>query len=61
MLEQLTKDELWDLYFELGKAIERHKFNIEQYEDMKCYQAIEVEKKKIESLESIRKKIQLDT
>lgn len=59
MILELTKDEAWDLYFEIGKAIERHKSSIEKYKSMLCHQAIQVEEKKIQSLEAIRKKIDL--
>lgn len=60
MILELTKEEAWNLYFEIGKAIERHKANIEKYQSMQCHQAVQVEENKLQSLEQIRKKINVE-
>lgn len=60
MILDLTKDEAWNLYFEIGKAIDRHKSNIQRYDAMQCHQAVQVEENKLQSLEQIRKKINVE-
>ena len=60
MILDLTKDEAWNLYFEIGKAIDRHKSNIQRYAAMKCQQAVQVEESKLQSLEEIKKKINVE-
>ena len=60
MILELTKDEAWNLYFEIGKAIDRHKANIQRYAAMKCQQAVQVEESKLQSLEEIKKKINVE-
>lgn len=60
MILELTDNQAWNLYFEIGKAIERHKANIERYAAMQCQQAVQVEEKKLQSLEQIRKKIKVE-
>lgn len=60
MILDLTKDEAWNLYFEIGKAIDRHKSNIQRYDAMKCQQAVQVEESKLQCLEEIKKKINVE-
>lgn len=60
MILELTKDEAWNLYFEIGKAIDRHKSNIQRYAAMKFQQAVQVEESKLQSLEEIKKKINVE-
>lgn len=55
----LFKEELQDLYFATGKAIEVYTQNKERYKKIKCELGVNFETSRIKSLEQIRKKLEV--
>ena len=54
---ELSKEECIELYFDLGKSIERHKEKLENYQNIKLSQGVDFEQARIKCLSEIRNKI----